>query len=170
TTVTKAGTSTTKAKLVVEELKRIVMSLPDGSHFNVVVFSDDVRVWRPTRDGLPELVAMNDETRDDLLGNFLDALQPRGPTNLYGALDRAVGFAGRGLTDRHYALGFDTVYVLSDGAPSFGAVTDKDEIRRLVAESNRLKRLTIHCVTFGEKNDTDFLRLLAEENGGRHIH
>src|SRR5690606_23996500 len=34
TTVTKAGTSTTKAKLVVEELKRIVMSLPDGSHFN----------------------------------------------------------------------------------------------------------------------------------------
>ena len=102
--------------------------------------------------------------------SFLDSLAPQGPTNLYGALDAAVGFAGRGLTDKHYALGFDTVYVLSDGAPSYGPVTDKDEIRRLVRETNRLKRLTIHCVTFGAKNDTDFLRLLAEENGGRHIH
>ena len=91
-------------------------------------------------------------------------------SEFYGALDKAVGFAGRGLKDKHYALGFDTVYVLSDGAPSWGDVTDKDEIRRLVRETNRLKRLTIHCVTFGDKNDTDFLRLLAEENGGRHIH
>jgi hypothetical protein len=30
--------------------------------------------------------------------------------------------------------------------------------------------LTIHCITFGDKNDTDFLRPMAEENGGRHIH
>ena len=74
------------------------------------------------------------------------------------------------MTDKHYALGFDTVYVLSDGAPSYGPVTDKDEIRRLVREANSLKRLTIHAVTFGDKNDTDFLRLLAEENGGRHMH
>ncbi len=170
TTSARPGVETTKAKLVVEELKKIVMALPDGSAFNVVVFSDNVRVWRPTRDGIPELVRMNDETRDDLLGSFLDSLAPQGPTNLYGALDAAVGFAGRGLTDKHYALGFDTVYVLSDGAPSYGPVTDKDEIRRLVRETNRLKRLTIHCVTFGAKNDTDFLRLLAEENGGRQIH
>ena len=170
TTSTKAGETTTKAKLVVDELRRIVMSLPDGSYFNVVVFSDGVRVWRPTRGGQPELVRLTDETRDDLLGSFLSSIEPRGPTNLYGALDTAIGFAGRGLHDKHYALGFDTVYVLSDGAPSYGPVTDKDEIRRLVRETNRLKRLTIHCVTFGAQNDTDFLRLLAEENGGRHIH
>src|SRR5690606_14316793 len=170
TTSSKPGTTTTKARLVVEELRKIVLSLPDGSWFNIVVFSDDVRIWRPAREGVPELVRLDDETRDDLLGNFLNALQPRGPTNLHGALDAALGVAGRGLHDKHYALGFDTVYVLSDGAPSYGAVTDKDEIRRLVREANRLKRLTIHCVTFGEKNDTDFLRLLAEENGGRHIH
>ena len=113
---------------------------------------------------------LDDETRDDLLGSFLDRLEPRGPTNLHGALDLALNFSGRGLHDKYYALDFDTVYVLSDGAPSFGEVIDKDEIRRLVRETNRLKRLTIHTVTFGDKNDTDFLRLLAEENGGRHIH
>ncbi|MGE0144859.1 MAG: HEAT repeat domain-containing protein [Planctomycetota bacterium] len=170
TTSTGAGTKTTKARLVVDEMKKIVTSLPDGSYFNIVVFSDEVRVWRPTREGYPELVRLDDNTRDELLGSFLDNLAPRGPTNLHDALELAIGFAGRGLTDKHYALGFDTVYVLSDGAPSYGKVTDKDEIRRRVRESNRLKRLTIHSVTFGDRNDTDFLRLLAEENGGRHVH
>ena len=170
TTSTGVGVTTTKARLVVDEMKKIVTSLPDGSYFNIVVFSDEVRVWRPARDGTPELVKLDDQTRDDLIGSFLDSLAPRGPTNLYGALDKAIGFAGRGLADKHYALGFDTVYVMSDGAPSWGEVVDKDEIRRRVRETNRLKRLTINCITFGDKNDTDFLRLLAEENGGRHVH
>ncbi|MBK8976338.1 MAG: VWA domain-containing protein [Planctomycetes bacterium] len=170
TTSAQAGTTATKAQIVLEELRRIVLALPDGSYFNVIVFSDGVRVWRPARGGNPELVRIDDESRDDLLGNFLESIEPRGPTNLYDALDTALGFAGQGLKDQNYALGFDTVYVLSDGAPSYGRVIDKDEIRRLVRETNRLKRLTIHCVTFGQKNDTDFLRLLAEENGGRHIH
>ena len=37
-------------------------------------------------------------------------------------------------------------------------------------ECNALRKIAIHCITFGDKNDTDFLRLLAEENGGRHVH
>lgn len=171
TTSTKSGTKTTKAKLVVDELRRIVLALPEQSYFNIVVFSDGVRVWRPSRAGRPELVRLNDDARDDLLGSFLQSLQPRGPTNLYGALDTAIGFAGgQGLKDKYYDVGFDTIYVLSDGAPSYGPVTDKDEIRRLVRETNRLKRLTIHAITFGSQNDTEFLRKLAEENGGRHVH
>ena len=169
-TSAKAGTKTTKAQLIVDEMKKIIMSLPDGSYFNIIVFSDAVRVWRPARNGSPKLVRLDDETRDDLMGSFLNKIHPRGPTNLYGALDRAIGFTGRGLRDKHYALGFDTIYILSDGAPSFGEVIDKAEIRRRVREANRLKRLTIHAITFGEKNDTDFLRKLARENGGRHIH
>jgi len=62
------------------------------------------------------------------------------------------------------------MYVITDGAPTVGAIVDKEEIRRRVRETNRLRRIAIHCVTFGAKNDTDFLGPLAEENGGRHIH
>ena len=76
----------------------------------------------------------------------------------------------RGLFDKYYGAGFDTMYVLTDGAPSWGDVLEPEEIRRLVRETNALRKITIHCVTFGDKNATDFLRLLAEENGGRHIH
>ena len=60
--------------------------------------------------------------------------------------------------------------MISDGAPTAGEVTDKDEIRRRVRETNKLRRIAIHCITFGDKNDTDFLRPMAEENGGRHVH
>jgi Mg-chelatase subunit ChlD len=169
TTSAQAGTTISKAKLVVQELKKLVMSLPDGALLNVIVFSSDVRIWRQDS-GRPALVKLDDGARDDLLGSFLDSLRPSGPTNLYDALDKALDFGGRGLYDKYYAAGFDTLYVITDGAPTAGAIVDKDEIRRRVRESNQLRKVAIHCITFGSQNDTDFLRPLAEENGGRHIH
>ncbi|MEZ6037193.1 MAG: HEAT repeat domain-containing protein [Planctomycetota bacterium] len=164
-----AGVTTTKAQMVVEEIKKLVMALPDGALVNFVVFSDDVRIWR-AEGSHPALVKLDDTTRDDLLGNFLDSLRPNGPTNLYDALDAALGFGGRGLYDKYYAAGFDTLYVITDGAPTAGPVTDKDEIRKRVREQNALRKVAIHCITFGDQNDTRFLEPLAEENGGRYIH
>jgi Mg-chelatase subunit ChlD len=169
TTAAAPGTTTTKAALVVSEMKKLILSLPDGALVNLVVFSDEVRIWRQ-EGSRPALVKLDDEARDDLLGNFLDTLRPDGPTNLYDALDKALDFGGRGLHDKYYAAGFDTLYVITDGAPTAGAVVDKDEIRRRVRETNRLRRIAINCITFGDKNDTDFLGPLATENGGRHIH
>lgn len=161
---------TTKAKLVVEELKKMVMSLKDGDLFNVVIFNDGVRIWKKRSDGRPALVKINDETRDDLLGGYLDNLMPSGLTNLYGALDAALGFGGRGLHDKYYALGYDTLYVLSDGAPTAGKITDTEEILRAVRETNKLRRLTINTITFGQLNEVEFLEKLAKQNGGRHVH
>ena len=164
-----AATQTTKADLVIKELKKLVMSLPDGALCNFVVFSSDVRIWR-AEGKRPALVKLDDESRDDLLGNFLDGLRPNGPTNLYDALQAALGFGGRGLYDKYYGAGFDTLYVITDGAPTAGPVTDKIEIRKRVREANQLRKIAIHCITFGDKNDTNFLKPMAEENGGRHIH
>ena len=164
-----AGTTTTKAALVVAELEKLVLSLPDGAMVNMVVFSDEVRVWRQ-EGNRPTLVKLDDDSRDDLVANFLRNLRPSGATNLYGALEKALEFTGRGLHDKYYETAFDTLYVISDGAPTAGEVTDKEEIRRRVRETNKLRRIAIHCITFGDKNDTDFLRPMAEENGGRHVH
>lgn len=170
TTGASSGQETTKARLVIEELKKIVMALPDGAAFNVIVFGDDVRVWRQQRDGKPQLVYIDDESRDDLLGSYLDNLRPAGATNLYGALAVALDFTGRGLHDKYYELGFDTVYIMSDGQPSWGEVIDTEEILAKVRQTNALRRLTLHTVTFGDQNEMRFLKRLAEENGGRHIH
>lgn len=169
TTAAGKGVATTKVAVVVSELKKLILSLPDGALVNLVVFGDEVRVWRK-EGNRPALVKLDDESRDDLLGTFLDSLRPSGATNLYGALDAALDFGGRGLHDKYYAAGFDTLYVISDGAPTAGAVVDKDEIRRRVRELNSMRRIAIHCITFGTQNDTEFLKALATENGGRHIH
>lgn len=167
-----AGSSrtTTKSRLVVEELKKIVMTLKDGDLFNIIVFGDDVRPWRADKKGRPALVKMNDGHRDDLLGGYLDNLQPSGLTNLYDALESALSIGGRGLHDKYYGLGYDTLYVLSDGAPTTGKITDTKEILRVVRETNGLKRLSINTITFGNLNQLIFLKTLAAENGGRHIH
>ncbi|MCA8950902.1 MAG: HEAT repeat domain-containing protein [Planctomycetes bacterium] len=164
-----AGKELTKAQLVVQELKKMIMSFPDGAMLNIIVFSDDIRIWR-SEAGRPTLVKIDDDARDDLLGSFLDGLRPAGPTNLHDALALALDFGGRGLFDKYYAAAFDTLYVISDGAPSAGPVIDKEEIRRLVREANNLRKITINCITMGQQNDTEFLREMAEENGGRHIH
>ena len=169
TTAASPGQTMTKAQLVVAELKKMIMSLPDGALVNLVVFSDEVRIWR-AEGNRPSLVKIDDEARDDLLGRFLDSLRPAGPTNLYDALEKAFDFAGRALHDKAYSAGFDTIYVISDGAPTAGAVTDKEEILRRVRETNNLRKLTVNCITFGQQNDTDFLGKMAQENGGRHIH
>lgn len=169
TTGAPAGAKTTKAELVVREIQRLIMSLPDGALVNLVVFSEGVRVWRE-QGGRPALIKLDDESRDDLLGSFLPSLRPDGPTNLHGALAKSLDFAGRGIYDKYYKAGFDTLYVISDGAPTAGDVVDKEEIRRQVRETNNLRKIAIHCITFGDSNDTDFLRLLAQENGGRHVH
>ena len=49
------------------------------------------------------------------------------------------------------------------------AVVDKTEIRRAVREANQLRKIAINCITFGDKNDTDFLAPMAKENGGGEI-
>src|SRR5204862_1463788 len=71
------GASGTKAEIVVAELKKLIMSLPDGAMVNVVVFGDDVRMWRQ-EGGKPALVKLDDDARDDLVGKFLDSLRPNG--------------------------------------------------------------------------------------------
>lgn len=165
-----AAADMTKAQLVMQELERLVTSLPDGTLFNLIVFSEDVRAWRTDASGRPTLVRLDDAARDDLLGSYLRRLQPGGATNLWGALRLALDLEGRGLYDKHYAVGFDTLYVMSDGAPTWGELTDTTEILRRVREANALRRLAIHAVTFGDKNEMRFMQTLAQENGGRHLH
>lgn len=170
TAAASADRKTTKVALVVEELKKMALSLRDGDMFNIIVFGTDVRPWKTDKDGRPALVKMNDDRRDELLGSYLNNLQTRGMTNLHGALKLALDMGGRGLYDKYYGLGYDTIYLLSDGAPTAGEVTDPDQILRQVRESNALRRLKIHTITFGEINALRFLKTLAAENGGKHVH
>ena len=60
----------------------------------------------------------------------------------------------------------DTIYFLSDGIPSVGALVDTDDILKAIREWNRFRRVTIHTLAIGEFQK-DFMGKLASQNGGK---
>ena len=119
---------------------------------------------------------------------WIEALKLELQTNVYDALELAFQLAGRGVGDRYYEPTADTVFFLSDGAPTIpqlksGGMTQDDSERILgaVARWNALGRVRIHAVALGLQKRTKernkkgrlwpyvFLKRLAEENGGRVV-
>ena len=111
---------------------------------------------------------------------WVDGLKLELQTNVYDALELAFQLAGRGVDDRYYAPAVDTMFFLSDGAPTIanlmsGGMTqdDSDRILRAVARWNALGRVRIHAVALGMQKRTKdrnkkgrlwpyiFLKLLA---------
>ncbi|MFQ5505210.1 MAG: VWA domain-containing protein [Planctomycetota bacterium] len=159
-----------KYLLVQRELEKVIRALPSDTICNVVFFNNEVSVWRPGDKGRPKLIKMTDDNKSSLL-QYIWNTAPSGSTNVHGSLMTALGMADRGIYDKYYKTAFDTIYFLSDGGPTAGETTDTDEILRAVRKINKLRRVRINAIAFGdEKNNTTFLRRLAEDNGGRFLH
>lgn len=161
------GTSSGPAKIggprrvdgVATELVRFIESLPKDGTFNIVLFDHRIFQWRDK---------MQPATREnkDAARSWLLERGPEGATDLFGGIEKAFEFAGRGSFDKHYAVGMDTIFLLSDGSPTAGRVQNTDEILSEVRKLNNLKRISIHCVALGRQLNARFLRQLAEENDG----
>lgn len=156
TTTETAMLPTTRIAQAKVELWNAVQALPADARFGVVAFSDGVRRW-----GKP-LVAATAQGRS-ALRDLLASLVAGGSTNLYGALDEALD-----ITDTRWGqdvdAGIDELFVLSDGQPSSGELTDPAAILAAVARANRVRRVRIHSVALG--GASEFVRRLAEDNGG----
>ena len=101
---------------------------------------------------------------------WIKGLSAASSTNIYDALDSAFRVAGMGARDRHYDLGADTIFLLSDGSPTKpdGTADDWEKILRAVNEWNRLKRVVVHTIGIGGHNAA-FMSRLARENGGTYV-
>ena len=61
----------------------------------------------------------------------------------------------------------DTIYLLSDGVPSYGTVSRDYRVLQEVRRHNRWRRVAIHTILLGSKGtDRKFMRSLAAQNGG----
>ena len=86
----------------------------------------------------------------------MGALRPGGGTNIHDALELA-------FEDERV----DTIYLLSDGAPSTGPIVQADELRDEVARWNSVRGVVIHCIAVGQ--DHRLLKGLAEDSGGKYV-
>lgn len=147
-----------------KELVQALEHLPPKARFSLVAFSDAAWTWSDELIGAtPDVVKR--------AARFIERLEPMSGTNSFDALRTA--FKNEEV---------DSIYFLSDGHPSAGAVVDPDEILLQVREMNRWRRVRIHTIAllrgeppsgFAElENAVDaesFMRKLAEENDGRFV-
>ncbi|MGE3165132.1 MAG: HEAT repeat domain-containing protein [Planctomycetota bacterium] len=143
-----------KAKIEVarEELISVIGGIKNGTQFNIIKFSGLFTPWQQ------QLVAMNEAVRSESM-DFVKALSPGGETNVFDSLMFALD-----LKD------VNTIYFLSDGAPTAGTVTDSKQILEKVAEANRVKKVKLYTIGFHLTPEAEeLMQNLAEQNYGRFV-
>jgi len=151
-----------KFDVVVKELIGTIAGLPEETMFNVIVYNHEVKRWKD------EMQRASKRAKNEAL-EYLLAIRPTGGTNIFDSLESAFDLAGRGASDKYYRPLVDTIYFLSDGAPSAGRFTETSDILREIDRMNRFRKLTIHAIGVGKLHDRDFMRSLAHDHGGRYV-
>ncbi len=132
------------------ELAKCVEGLDPGALFNIYTFSSDIEKWI---DG--SLAAANEKNRGEGAA-FVAKLMAGGGTNLYGAVQSA-------FTDPDV----DTIFIMSDGEPSVGDVTDPTLIREHVKRWNENRKIVINTIQIG--GQFQVLEWLAQDSGGTTV-
>lgn len=133
-----------------EELLAAIDGLDDGALFNVFAFSSGVARWQ--KEGIGD----NSAPSRDAAKTWVERLGASGATNLYDTMQEV-------FTDTDA----DTVFVLSDGEPTNGAVIDPHRIRQDVAFWNAHRKVKIHTIAIG--SSLEILEWLATDSGGTYL-
>lgn len=162
------------------ELLKVIDALAPDSKFNVCFFSDHVKEWKNT------LVEANPKTKK-ALATYVAKVNPGGGTMLYDGLDAALKVKFAAKKDDAYESYVDEIFLLSDGSPTLGTITNTSEILRIVREWNQGAQVRIHAVFIGNEDvdkansggrptrlpgnmgAEEFMKKLAEENNGRFV-
>jgi hypothetical protein len=139
------------------ELMHALEGTKDGSYAGVVAFSND-KQW--VSDGLERL----DPVLREKLVKRVKSLSIGGKTNIYAGLRAAFHPSGEP-AERDWAEGPDTLFLLSDGAPSAGLYDRRDELRDEILRWNLGRAVKIHCVNLGDA-DVQMLRAWTDSSGG----
>ncbi len=145
-----AGTAKTpRLRAAKEALAQVVKASAPDLYFNLIPFSTGARPWST------KLQTMTAANKAEATA-YARSLHAGGGTNIYAAL--------RAAFDDPLV---DTIYLLTDGDPSVGKITNPAELAATVARWNRERRIIIHTISFGK--DSALLRRLAKDSGGRYV-
>ena len=142
-----------------KELTNVVQALPPGKQFNIISYSTEVTPWKKS------LAAVSPAAKKEAV-EFIAAMKAEGITVTDEAMEAA-------FTD----LSVDTIYLITDGAPTHVGNNGPDEppdaqqiierIHRWVREVNYFRGIRICTLGFPEADET-FLKKLAADNGGEY--
>ncbi|GEM_PF-1913924 len=154
----------TRLALTQQELGELVDDLEDDVQFNLATFSDDTDLWR---DDMTRATPRNKSAALRQIDNY----HTLGGTNIFSSLKAAFDLAQDQLDSKdadHPAP--DTVFLLTDGEPSVGSLTDVSLLLEYVAERNRVLGLRFQCIALTRSAAArDFLARLAKRSGGQYV-
>lgn len=142
-----AGSGSTRLKVAQAALIEALRRSPRTSVVNVIFFETRVDPYAK------KVVSLKQKGVLARLSQFINKQTPRGGTNIHAALLQA-------LEDERV----DTIYLLSDGAPSAGAITDIQQLADDIRRRNRTRKIVIHGISIG--TESRLLERLAAESGG----
>jgi len=146
-----------------EEVAYALRDLDTRSRFTLVSFGTDVRIWK--QEPVP---ASSKNVR--AATRHLRGLRADGETNYHGALQAMLGLSERYDEDPELANTPDTITFLTDGMPTRGDITQPPALLEWYTGLNRYARVRTHVIAFGSKGlEVDFLRAMAERNGGTFV-
>ncbi|MFN0057188.1 MAG: HEAT repeat domain-containing protein [Planctomycetota bacterium] len=141
-----------KIEVARKELTGVINGLAKGTQINIIPFSGMPSPWQA------QLVALTDEVLAQAL-EFVQRLAPGGTTNVYDSLVLAI-------EDPQV----DTIYFLSDGAPTAGTYQDAESILKNIAALNALRKVKIHTIGFHlDEPSTLLMQKIAEQNYGTFV-
>ena len=160
----------TKIDIAKKELKRAVKSIEVDAWFNIIAFSTNIVLWKE------KMVRGDMSTKNEAFA-FVSDMEAAGGTWAYGAFQEAFRIGGIGVLDKNYDPAVDTIYFISDGAPTDNdmdkpQLQDPEVVLAAVHEWNKVGKMVIHTVAIdpraGGSTFIDFMKKLAHQNGGEY--
>ncbi len=136
-----------------KELVEAIDKLPAEAQFNILVFDSKLAIWSQ------KLVIATPDNRKRA-ASFVNGLIANGSTCTYDALAAALN------------MKVESIYVLTDGAPTNGLIVEPGQILAAVQIQNRIVGSSIHTIGIAPGPDDAifslFLKALAAENHGQY--
>jgi HEAT repeat protein len=144
-----------KGELVEEELEKTLGRLTPPARFLLIAFGTTPSLFQPGP------VVASGGARQSAV-KWFRRNGPEGRTNLFDSVALAL---------THEEI--DTIFLLTDGAPSEGEHVTRASILEAVADRNRFRKAVVHTIEIGADSTgrrwRGFLRDLALSTGGRHV-
>jgi HEAT repeat protein len=149
--------------LAKQELLSVMKGLKDGAKVNIFRFETQVsdlaaEVAPPENPADKKALLRLDPKTREAAEKYIKASKAEGLTNLMGVLRAAFDYDE-----------VDTIFVLSDGAPTVG-ITDHEELLAEVARLNRRRKIKINVISFNpQPPERKLLQALSERNYGVYV-
>ena len=153
----------TKIELAQKELEQTLLKFKPDQKFNIILMSTEA-IKINKRTVAPRMVPAVDANKKQALqfvASIWDKLEDlkRGRGDMYDALMEA--FEEENV---------DTVFILSDGKPTYGQYVYKNNFIENLKENNRYRKIVVHTILTGRTGtDAGFMEDIAESTGGMFV-